>query len=341
MRISQAGQVLAAALKADVPVMFWGPPGVGKSDLTHQVANDHSLDISDVRISQLESVDLRGIPQVREGVTKWNPPDFLPRDPDSRGILFLDEINSGQTSTMAAAYQLVLDRRLGSYQLPKGWRVVAAGNRIQDRAIVNAMPAPLRNRFIHIEVETHLDDWCAWALRNEIHSDVIAFLRQESNLLNEFDVGQSETRQREASQKLKDAKAFATPRSWAFLSKMLHSGIPAGAEYETYGSVVGEGVAARFIAYMKYSSKMPNLDARLMNPKQTEVPKEPGTLYATAAALATKITESNLDRAVLYMDRMPPEFGVMCMSDAVTRNPKVCNTKAFTEWSTRNSDVIL
>jgi hypothetical protein len=321
--------------------MFWGPPGVGKSDLVHQVAAQHHYEIRDVRISQLESVDLRGIPQVRDGITYWNPPDFLPHDPDSRGILFLDEINSGQTSTMAAAYQLVLNRALGSYKVPPMWRIVAAGNRLQDRAIVNAMPAPLRNRFIHIEVETHLDDWCAWALRNNIHSDVIAFLRQESNLLNEFDVGANESRQREASQKLKDAKAFATPRSWAFLSKMLLTGIPAGAEYETYGSVVGEGVAARFIAYMKYSSRMPNLDAIFLNPKTVEVPTEPGTLYATAAALATKVNEGNLDRAVIYMDRMPPEFGVMCMSDAVTRNPKVCNAKAFNEWATRNGDVIL
>jgi hypothetical protein len=341
MRISQAGEVLGAALDADVPTMFWGGPGVGKSDLVHQVAAAREMEVRDIRISQLESVDLRGVPSVVDGRTYWNPPSFLPHDMHSRGILFLDEINSGSTSTMAAAYQLVLNKALGEYTVPPLWRIVAAGNRIQDRSIVNAMPAALRNRFIHIDVETHLDDWCAWALRNNIHSDVIAFLRQESNLLNEFDVGSNETRQREASQKMKDAKAFATPRSWAFLSKMLLVGIPAGAEYETYGSVVGEGVASRFIAYMKYSSKMPNLDDILMRPKLAEVPKEPGTLYATAAALATKLTENNLDRGIIYMDRMPPEFGVMCMSDGVTRNPKLCNTKAFMEWSTRNSDVIL
>jgi len=341
MRMSQAGLVLGAALDADVPTMFWGPPGVGKSDLVHQVAAAREMEIRDVRISQLESVDLRGVPSVVDGRTYWNPPSFLPSDPHSRGILFLDEINSGSTGTMAAAYQLVLNKALGEYKVPDSWRIVAAGNRIQDRSIVNAMPAALRNRFIHIEVETHLDDWCAWALQNNIHFDVIAFLRQEPNLLNEFDVGSNETRQREASQKLKDAKAFATPRSWAFLSKMLQVGIPQGAEYETYGSVVGDGVAANFIAYMKYSSKMPNLDDVLLRPKQAEVPKEPGTLYATAAALATRMTDNNLERGVVYMDRMPPEFGVMCMSDAVTRNPKLCNTKAFMEWSTRNSDVIL
>jgi hypothetical protein len=341
MRPSQAYAVLQAALKANLAVMLWGGPGIGKSDVVRRLAMDNERDLRDVRISQLDSVDLRGIPQVREGITYWNPPSFLPRDPDSQGILFLDEINSGSTGTMAAAYQLVLDRALGEYRLPPGWVVFAAGNRIQDRAIVNAMPAPLRNRFIHVEMETHLDDWCAWALKRAIHNDVIGFVRYRPTLLNEFDVGKDATRMREASQKLKDANAFASPRSWHFLSRMLDVGIPADVEYETYGSVVGEGAAAEFIAYKKYASAMPNLDQVLIDPKRAPVPEEPATLYATVTGLASKATAENFERVVTYTDRLQPEFGIMCVKDAITRNEKICNTKAFHAWAVRNSNVIL
>ena len=341
MRPSQAYAVLKTALNANLAVMLWGSPGIGKSDIVNQLAADTERDIRDIRISQLDSVDLRGIPSVVDRITYWNPPSFLPRDPNSRGILFLDEINSGSQGTMAAAYQLVLDHKLGEYTLPPGWVVFAAGNRIQDRSIVNAMPAALRNRFIHIEMEAHLDDWCVWALNHGVHVDVLGFVRWRPTLLNEFDVGKDSTRNREASQKLKDANAFASPRSWHFLSKLINIGIPADVEYETYGSVVGEGAAAEFIAYKKYASQMPNLDALLIDPKKAPIPEEPATLYATVTGLAARATKDNFERIVTYTDRLEPEFGIMCVKDAITRNDKICETKAFHAWATRNSSVIL
>lgn len=340
MQISQASAVLQLAVDANTPVMLWGPPGIGKSDIVHQLADNTGRDLRDVRISQLDSVDLRGVPSVSNGITHWNPPDFLPQDPNSRGLLFLDEINSGSTSTMAAAYQLVLNRQLGTYKLPPGWAVVAAGNRLQDRSIVNAMPAALRNRFIHIEVEANIDDWCLWALRKNINPHVIGFLRYRPTLLNEFDVGGDSRRQQEAAQRLKDAKAFATPRSWSFLSNMLNIGIPASVENETYSAVVGEGPAAEFISYLKYASKMPNLDAVLLNPKTAPLPDEPATKYATVSGLASKLTVDNFDRGITYADRMEPEFGVMCIKDAITRLPALATTQAFNEWAVRNKNVL-
>lgn len=341
MQISQAAAVLKVAVRADLPVMLWGPPGIGKSDLVHQLAEDTSRALIDVRISQLDSVDLRGVPNVRDGITVWNPPEFLPRDENSTGILFLDEINHGSTSTMAAAYQLVLNRQLGKYRLPAGWSIVAAGNRLQDRSIVNNMSAALRNRFIHIDVEVNLDDWCIWANRHGIDPNVIGFLRYRPTLLNEADLaGTDSKRSQEVAQRLKDAKAFATPRSWSFLSKLLQVGIPGTVEHETYGSVVGEGAAAEFIAYLKYAAKMPNLDAIFVNPKSAPLPEEPATKYATVSGLAAKMTKDNFDRGITYCDRLDPEFGVMCVKDALTRLPDLAETQAFNEWALRNKNVL-
>lgn len=341
MSPSQAADVLHVALNAQVATMIWGSPGIGKSDVVRQVCEETERDLIDVRISQLDSVDLRGIPNVIDGITHWNPPAFLPRGKDTRGVLFLDEINAGSISTMAAAYQLVLDRKLGEYSLPSGWVVVAAGNRIQDRSIVNAMPAALRNRFIHIDMESNVDDWSQWALVHDIEPDVLGFIRYTPTLLNEFDLGPDQGRIKEAAAKLKDARAFATPRSWTFLSRLLKAGIPPTAELATYGSVVGEAAASQFVAYLKYARKMPNLDAILLNPSGTEVPTEPATLYAVASGLALKITPDNFDRATTYLGRLPPEFGIMCVKDACTRNSAIIETKAFDVWATKNVGVIL
>ena len=340
MRPSQAASVLKTAFAAQIPVMIWGAPGVGKSQVVHQVAREVDREMRDVRISQLDPVDLRGVPNVEGQVTYWNPPCFLPSDPKSRGVLFLDEINSGAQATMAAAYQLVLDRALGDYRLPDEWAICAAGNRLHDRAIVNQMPAPLRNRFMHIDFEVHTDDWCAWAIDANIASDILGFIRYRPTLLNEFDVA-GDKQQAMASQKLKDARAFATPRSWEFLSKLLHAGIPTDVEYEVYGSTVGEGPAAEFIAYRKYASQMPNLDQLLLNPEKASIPEEPATLYAVSTGLATKATPENFDRVVAYTDRLPAEFGIMCVKDAIARHEKITVTKAFNEWAVRNASVII
>ena len=313
MRPSEVVTMLKLAFQSQVPIMMWGSPGIGKSDMVRQVAEELDMQVEDVRMSQLSSVDLRGIPSVVDGTTVWNTPDFLPKDPQSRGVLFLDELVSAKSDVMAAGYQLVLDRQLGNYKLPDGWVVCAAGNRIQDRGLTNQMPTPLKNRFMHIDVEVNTDDWCAWALVNEIDTNVLAFIRYRPTLLNEFDVGDDEKRKKEAASRMKDANAFATPRSWSFLNRLLQVKVPSEIEYAAYSAVVGEGPAAEFIAFLKYARSMPSLESILMNPKTAEVPSEPATKYAVATGLATKATPSNFERIVEYLNRMPVEFAMMCV----------------------------
>lgn len=168
MRHSQVQQILereflSAAEGHHTPVMLWGPPGIGKSDMVRQVAERHGVPVIDLRLSQLEPSDLRGIPFRVEERVEWAIPALLPDSArhGARGILFLDEVNAAPPSVSAAAYQLILDRRLGEYQVPAGWAIFAAGNRQGDRAVTYVMPAPLANRFAHLEVEPHLDDWVA------------------------------------------------------------------------------------------------------------------------------------------------------------------------------------
>lgn len=344
MRPSDVVKALHYLVAAKQPVMLHGQPGAGKSQVVKSVADERMGGFIDLRLSQLDPVDLRGIPSVTKGenghgLTTWNAPDFLPQK--GEGILFLDEINSAAQATQAAAYQLILDRKLGDYTLPDGWAMVAAGNRSKDRAIVNQMSSALKNRLVHIQFEVNLDDWCQWALTHNIAVEVLGFIRWRPTLLNEFEAQGSGDEEKARMQRLKDAQAFATPRSWEFMSKIVQQQPDSAIEFDLYTGTVGEGAAAEFMGYLKYYRDLPNLDSILLNPSSSKVPTEPATLYALSTGLATKATEDNMQRVVQYALRMPPEFQVLLIKDSVARDNKLSNTKAFSEWAVKNADVLL
>lgn len=335
MRPSQIIEALNTLVKIKSPVMIHGSPGVGKSDVVRQVAEDNKMEMVDLRLSQLDPVDLRGVPSVKNGITTWNPPDYLPTK--GRGILFLDEINSAAQATQAAAYQLVLDRQIGEYVLPEGWSVVAAGNRTTDRAIVNTMSTALRNRFVHLNFEVNVDDWTEWAVRSGIHTSVISFIRFRPTTLNEFEARNSSEEERKRMQAMKDAQAFATPRSWEFMSNVLNVGTSPEFEFELFSGIVGESAAAEFAGYLKYYRDLPNIDMLLMNPKKAPVPEEPASLYAISTTLAARANVENMNLVLQYCERIPEEFQVLLMKDAICRDSGVCESKAFTEWAAKNA----
>lgn len=234
----------------------------------------------------------------------------------------------------------MLDRKLGDYTLPPGWAIIAAGNRSTDRAIVNQMSTALKNRFTHLNYEVNNDDWSDWALRNNIAIEVLGFIRFRPMLLNEFEQRNDTSEEKERIRRLKDAQAFATPRSWEFLSKVMRQKPGSDIEYELYTGIVGEGATAEFMGYLKYYRDLPNLDALLMNPGAAKVPEEPATLYALATGLAAKTTRDNVERVVKYALRMPVEFQVLLVKDAITRDNELVQTKAFNSWAIANADVM-
>lgn len=342
MRPSQVALAIRILIKAQQPFMLHGSPGVGKSAIVRQVANELGIKMIDLRLSQLDPVDLRGVPSVDNKAkrTTWNAPDFLPRD--GEGILFLDEINSAAQATQAAAYQLVLDRRLGDYVLPPGWAIAAAGNRTTDRAIVNQMSTALKNRFTHVDYDINNDDWSLWALKAGISPEVLGFIRFRPQLLNEFEKRGDSEAERKRQARIKDQNAFATPRSWEFLSKVVAEKPDPSIEHELYSGIVGEGCAAEFLGFLRYYRDLPNLDAILMNPDKAKDPKDfpPATMYALATGLATKANADNMDRVVKYALRMQPEFQVLLIKDAITRDEKLTECKAFNTWAIKNADFL-
>jgi hypothetical protein len=324
MKASAIAKALSALIAAQQPAFIWGGPGIGKSSVVKQLAITLSLRLQDVRAVLLDPVDLRGLPFLgQDGRSKWATPDFLPQD--GEGILFLDELNAAPALVQASCYQLVLDRKLGEYTLPDGWVIVAAGNRDSDRAVTTRMPTALRNRFVHLDFETDLQEWSEWAIQTNVRPEIIAFLRFRPELLSQFD---------------RDQNAFPSPRSWEFVSRILAKAPDASLEHELFAGSVGNGAATEFSAFLKTFRELPNIDAILLNPHREPVPDSPAAQYAVASALAHCASDTNFGQICAYLDRLPTEFSVLCVRDASLREPGVKHTPAYTKWAITHHNVI-
>ncbi len=324
MKASAVLSALHALIAARQPTFIWGGPGLGKSDIVRQVAKEKSVALQDVRALLLDAVELRGLPYLsQDHQAKWASPDFLPRS--GEGILFLDELNAAPPMVQAGCYQLVLDRKLGDYTLPERWSIIAAGNREGDRAVTSRMPTPLRNRFTHLNFEADMQEWCEWAIGAKIRPEVIAFIRFKPDLLSNFD---------------RDANAFPSPRSWAFVSNILNQSPSSTIEHDLIAGTIGDGAATQFTAFLQTFRNLPNIDSILLNPDQEPVPDNAAAQFAVASALSYRATNTNFDRICKYIKRMPTEFSVLCVHDASRREPDVRHTAGYTQWAVENHHVI-
>lgn len=334
MKPSHLREALVALLPEQVAIHIWGSPGVGKSQIVSAVASELSYQFRDIRASQLDPVDWRGIPHVISGETAWATPRFLPKQ--GRGVLFLDELTSAPQMTQAACYQLVLDRRLGEYTLPPDWVVLAAGNRAADRGVHFAMPRPLRNRFVHLELDTDLQEWCQWAIQTKIRPEIIAFLRFKPDLLHQPGAP--------------DANAWPTPRSWEMASKVLagraqrQQSVPSrilpDIEADLLSGTLGDAAAGEFTAFLRLYRQLPSIDEIFLNPERAPVPTEPSTQYAVATAIGRFTTDQSIGRAIRYLDRLPVEFKVLAVRDAVVRDQSITHTPEFVAFGVQHSEVI-
>lgn len=345
MRPAHLSQVLDTEFKSTLdghhtPVMLWGPPGVGKSQIIAQVADKQAVPLIDIRLSQMEPSDLRGIPFRAKEMVEWAIPAMLPdtQRHGEQGILFLDEITSAPPSVSAAAYQLILDRRLGNYEVPEGWAIFAAGNRQGDRGVTYTMPAPLANRFSHFDVEVNTDDWVAWAYNNNIDDRIIAFVRFRPELLFDFDPAHN-------------PMAFPSPRSWEFAHRALQ-------KFENQNDLllgalqacIGQAAGIEVKAFIDNLDQLPDLDA-ITRGEDVVSPKEIDLQYAVATALVGRAIRSkeNGDAQTVfghilnYASKFPQkEMGVMLVTDMHRAiGEDIFSVPEFARWSNEAADLML
>jgi len=278
----QAKKSLLKAFQVKRPLFLWGPPGIGKSELVEGIANELGGLMIDLRLGQMEPTDIRGIPFYNKDIGKmdWAPPVELPDEATAAQypivVLFLDELNSAAPSVQSAAYQLILNRRIGKYKLPDNVVMVAAGNRESDKGVTYRMPTPLANRFIHQEMKVDFASWQEWAVNNRIHKDVVGYLSFAKQDLYDFDAKSA-------------SRAFATPRSWTFVSQLLDDASDDDTIMNLIAGTVGEGLAVKFMAHKKVAGKMPN-PADILSGKVKDLQvKEVSAMYSLVISMCYEL----------------------------------------------------
>ena len=319
----QARKSLLKALKVQRPLFLWGPPGIGKSELVEGITNELNGLMIDLRLGQMEPTDIRGIPYYNKdkGVMDWAPPVELPDEETASQypivVLFLDELNSAPPSVQSAAYQLILNRRIGKYHLPKNVVMVAAGNRESDKGVTFRMPTPLANRFLHQEMKVDFASYQDWAVKNKIHKDVVGYLSFAKQDLYDFDAKSS-------------SRAFATPRTWTFVSQLLED---EDGDNDTLTNLiagtVGEGLAVKFMAHRKIAGKLPKAED-ILNGKVKDLQiKEVSAMYSLTVSLCYELKDQAEKKAKGWdgmadcffrymMDNFPTELVVMGAKTALT-----------------------
>lgn len=329
MRIGKISETIVSlynnAATRNRAVMLMGPSGIGKSQTVQQAADALGIQVIDLRLSQMDPTDLKGVPSVDKNRTVWNLPSFFPTDAKSAGILFLDEITSAPPAIQAPAYQLVLDRALGDYTLPDGWMVIAAGNRQSDRGVTYTMAAPLMNRFTILDVDTTIDDFRMHAFDIGLRPEIPAFLSDRADFLHKFG---------------KDAygQQFPSPRSWVAVSNILDMNFPEAVRVELFKGAVGHEAALNFEEYLRVWETMPKLDKIFSEPDSIEVPAATNVRYCVTMGIAARVDRKTFNNAWSFLKRMPKEFGTLAVKLAYQRDPSIAQATKFGEWATDNID---
>ncbi|MFX0092909.1 MAG: AAA family ATPase [Candidatus Hodarchaeota archaeon] len=278
---------LIKCFQKKISAFIHGPPGIGKSAAVERVSQKLNIEYIDMRLTQMDAVDLRGLPVLTESgkLTDWAPPEELPRE--GEGILFLDELNLAPPSVQHAAYQLILQRRLGKYRLPDGWVCFAAGNRIEDRAHVNELPSPLANRFVHINMDPPpIDQWIKWATDNSIDERIMGFLQWRPEMLFLFNPDNP-------------SSAFPTPRSWEFCSRLIQDETDLKALGDLAVMSVGRQAASEIGAFITIFSQIDPV--AILNNSQYKLPTDLGELTATITALAVHVKQQPEHQQIVFL----------------------------------------
>ena len=340
-----AKRSIRKAIQTRRPTFLWGPPGIGKSDIVKQIGVDAGREVVDVRLALWEPTDIKGIPYYNadQGKMVWAPPAELPTDPESTAIIFLDELNSAPPAVQAAAYQLILNRRVGTYELPKGVDVVAAGNREGDRGVTYRMPAPLANRFIHLEMKIDFDDFQEWAVMNSVHPEVVGYVGFAKQDLYDFDPKSP-------------SKAFATPRSWVFVSDLLKDDdCDIDTLHNLIAGAVGDGLAVKFMAHRKIAGRLPKAEDILKGKVKDLQIKEVSAMYSLTVSLCYELKDQAEKKAKDFdaqadcffrymMDNFPTELVVMGAKTGLTNYNlpfDATKMKSFDEFHKRFGKYVL
>lgn len=326
---AQLHKYLVGAVTNQMNTLVVGSPGIGKSDIVEAVARDTKHDLVIFHPVTSDPVDFKGLPYVENGKASYLLDDHLRKltDAKKKTICFFDDLGQAPAGVQAACMQILQARRINSHAISDKVTFIAATNRRSDGSGVNGILEALKSRFRPIlQLEPDIDSWCDWALNNNMPAELIAFMRFKPNLLND-------------PKPSKEMVNFPCPRTIAAVGKWVNAGF---VDAPVIAGCVGDGFATEFLSFLKVWGKLPAFTQIVLNPDTTPVPdmSEPSVMYAISGMLAKNASDSNLEAVCRYASRLPVEFNVLMMKDAIKQHPEIVSTKAFIDWSIKHNNVL-
>ena len=346
----QAMESALHILRSGNTPFFIGGVGIGKSSIVREMVDVLADGLSvvrdvinpskkqfgfiDLRLSLLESIDLGGIPIPEQVGDHWiQRRAFLGNLPTGGvGLLFLDEFQQAHPSVQTICSQLVYERRIGEYQLPRGWCIVCASNRASDRAGAHRMTSNNRSRVWEMTVKSSADDFLQYGSANGFHPDVLAYISYRQDALNQFDP--------------KIDAPQTTPRGWEFISDVLNTDPPKELYNLLFAGFIGAEQAIEFSTFLSLKDDVPDLKA-ILTGKKVDVPDKAGLCYATICAILSVMKDAKdsvihdwFSNALAYIERMPtPEFGILFVRQIANARAEVKESDSFVKFKVANQDL--
>lgn len=327
---TQATQLLTTYIKAKLVPMLEGSPGIGKSQIVHQIAQEYNLKVIDLRLSQCDPTDLMGFPSIIDGRAGYAPMNTFPIEGDvipdgySGWLLFLDEFNSASLAVQAAAYKLVLDRMVGQHHLHSNVAIICAGNKEGDNAIVNPTSTALQSRLVHLELVVNHEQWCDWAMKHGIDHWITDYIKFKPGNLYTFSPDHTD-------------KTYACPRTWEFANRLMPSFDQKDLILPLLAGTLSEGVAREFITFCKIYESLPKPEDLIKDPHGAKVPDEPSVLFAITGSIAHRTNPDTVSKLMPYIQRLPAEFQVVTLREVIRRDKQMLSHPTVQEWASKNS----
>lgn len=328
MRAKELKKFLKWALKEnDLPVLIKGAPGIGKTDITMWVHKKLKYDLLIMHPVVDSPIDYKGLGAIVNGKAEFLPYGNLERliNATKPLIVFFDDLGQAPPAVQSAVMQLLLSRSLNGKPISKHVRFVAATNRREDKANVSGILEPVKSRFASIvELEVDTNDWIEWAEKNKMPKSLIHYIQWRPNMLLNF-------------KPTRDIENSPCPRTVAFVGKMMNNKLPSSLMFEAIKGAVGEAFATEYTAFLRVYKELPTIKEIKANPENCKLPTEVSAKFAIMGMILDDITAENMNKYLIYLDRLGNEITTATMKLCSVKKPDVCQNEAYVNWTIRHN----
>lgn len=312
---------LVTCMNANLVPIVLGMPGIGKSDIVKQIADQYNLEVIDIRLAQADITDLNGLPRFTKDRAEFVPFDIFPLEdtplPKNKSgwLCFCDEITSAPRNIQAAAYKLLLDRQVGNHKLHPNCVLMAAGNRKEDKAVVNIMSSALVSRMIYFNLEISNQEWLEdFAIPHNLDPRIIAFINAYPDKLCTFDPEKAE-------------ESYAVPRTWDFIDRLIKSKIQLTGSNKLepedkilFAGAIGDGVATEFYQFCEVYTKVPKYKDIIADPDKVDVPDDSAMKWASITSLVQNCDKKDSAQFIKYISRFDVSFQIVFLRMLLQRD---------------------